>query len=316
MRMRVVLIVTFFLMLVPVAAQEMPDWTRLESDSKDFSISVPSGYQVVSDSEGYESSKMISRYPFKARTIKFDEIKRVMAYMDGASFLVESYRVNKLEDALGEFYMRLKPSDLKDLSLNSFQGRSSTQTGNVSYVVDVVVGSKDHLYRVFGVARSEKNEVLRYFLASIKLDGAQLFTADSPLDGKIKEQPVSFKSLKESPFTFENSEIREEFKGVERRMPVITVTRVEDPDKLLIAYKINPRYTPEARRHGVTGRISLRVTFGAGGQVEKVVAVSGLPDGLTEEAVKAARLMRFLPEIKDNKPVTVEKVIQYGFAIY
>jgi hypothetical protein len=62
--------------------------------------------------------------------------------------------------------------------------------------------------------------------------------------------------------------------------------------------------------------VTLRVTFGADGKIEKIVEVNGLPHGLTEEAVKVARLIRFLPEEADGKPVTVRKTIVYAFSIY
>jgi len=48
--------------------------------------------------------------------------------------------------------------------------------------------------------------------------------------------------------------------------------------------------------------VSLRITFGANGQIEKIVEVSGLDNGLTEEAVKVARLMRFLPQLAMPNP--------------
>jgi hypothetical protein len=58
------------------------------------------------------------------------------------------------------------------------------------------------------------------------------------------------------------------------------------------------------------------MTFSPTGAVEKISVVDELPDGLTEQAVKAARMMRFLPEEKDNIPVSTTKIIEYSFMIY
>lgn len=317
MRVQVLLIIIFGLMLVPAAAQESLDWSRLESDSKDFSVSVPRDLQVITEDD-YETGRLISRYPFQTKTISFEDIKRMTAYADGASFLVESYRVNKLDEALEELYARQKNENLRDFSGNSFRGRISTQQGAVSYAIDIILGSKDRMYRIFGVARSDKNEAFKYFFSSIKLNGEPVFTLGSALTGKVREQSVSIKSLEETPFEYEKSDKNAKRADDDKMLPVVRVARPpqEDPSRLFIAYKPLARYTTSARRSRISGRVSVRVTFGANGEIEKIVEVNGLGGGLTEQAVKAARLMRFLPQEADNKPITVQRSIEYSFQIY
>jgi hypothetical protein len=60
----------------PVFAQDA--WHRLESDSKDFSIAVPPDYQVLTDKKGYETARLISRFPVRTRSMKVDDIKSVL----------------------------------------------------------------------------------------------------------------------------------------------------------------------------------------------------------------------------------------------
>jgi hypothetical protein len=300
----------------PVFAQEA--WHRLESDSKDFSIAVPPDYQVLTDKKGHKTSRSISRSPFKTRTVKIDDIKRVTAYSDGASFLIESYRTDDLAGASEELFIttftRQTPTDL---ALNSFNGKMSTKSDAVSYMLDVVVGSKDRIYRIFGAARSDKTESLRYFFSSIRLDGGAPFTLGSSLDGKIKEQEVLISSLRESPFVFEKSEEKMDPPlPRDKRVMIPGARPPQDPNNLFIAYKPVPRTKPDARKIGTSGTVALRITFGAGGRIEKIVQLGGLEDEFTEAVIKAARLTRFLPQQADNKPVTVEKVIQYSFSIY
>lgn len=294
-------------------------WIKLESDSKDFSISVPPDYQVLTDKDGYRISKVISRNPFRTKTIEIDDIKRITAYVDGASFLIESYRTNKLEDALAEFYQnRFKPEDSQDLTLNSFQGKMAARPAAVSYVLDIMVGSKDRVYRIYGLARSDKNEALKYFFSSIRLDGAAPFALASTLDGKVKTQALQISDLQESPFVVEKSAPDPGPAQSDKPLQVVRGVRPspDDPGRIFIGYKPLPRYTESARKSGTAGTVTLRVTFGADGKIEKIVEVSGLPHGLTEEAVKVARLIRFLPEEADGKPVTVRKTIVYAFTIY
>jgi hypothetical protein len=313
-----ILMALLFLSVCPMAAQNTAEWTRLESDSKDFSIAVPPDYQVLTDKKGYQISRLISRSPFKTRTMKVDDIKRVTACSDGASFLIESYRTKNLADALEELFMstfiRQTPTDLAQ---NSFNGKMSTKSDTVSYMLDVVIGSKDRIYRIFGAARSDKNESLKYFFSSLKLDGGAPFTLGSSLEGKIKEQDVLISSLQESPFVFEKSEEKMDPPlPRDKRVIIPGVRPPQNPNSLFIAYKPIPRTKPDARKIGTAGTVSLRITFGAGGRIEKIVALGALEDEFTEAVIKAARLTRFLPQQADNKPVTVEKVIQYSFSIY
>jgi TonB family protein len=86
--------------------------------------------------------------------------------------------------------------------------------------------------------------------------------------------------------------------------------------KLVIKYKPNPGYTREARRNGTEGRVVLRVEFKADGEIGSVEPVEGLPDGLTEEAVEAARRIRFEPELRDGQPVSKKLHVVYMFRLH
>ncbi len=83
-----------------------------------------------------------------------------------------------------------------------------------------------------------------------------------------------------------------------------------------ILSKPRPGYTDSARTNNVQGTVMLTVTFLASGQVGGVSAVKGLPDGLTEKAIAAARQIQFKPAMKNGQAYTVTKRIQYNFTIY
>jgi len=65
----------------------------------------------------------------------------------------------------------------------------------------------------------------------------------------------------------------------------------------------NPRplYTEEARKNKIQGSVRVRLLVGADGTVKEVAVVSGLSDGLTEQAIKAAYQMRFTPAMKNGR---------------
>ena len=83
--------------------------------------------------------------------------------------------------------------------------------------------------------------------------------------------------------------------------------------KLRILSKPDAEYTEEARRNNVTGQVVLRVLFGETGQVTKVSVVTGLPFGLTERAIAAARKIEFEPAELEGKKVAYPLVVLYNF---
>lgn len=83
-----------------------------------------------------------------------------------------------------------------------------------------------------------------------------------------------------------------------------------------IVAKPRANYTDPARQNQVQGTVSLRVVFQANGQIGGISSISGLPYGLTEQAIAAARQIRFEPAMKNGVPYTVSKTVQYSFTIY
>jgi protein TonB len=59
----------------------------------------------------------------------------------------------------------------------------------------------------------------------------------------------------------------------------------------------------------------LRVRVDEEGNVSGTSVVRGLPDGLTEQAVAAARASKFKPAMKDGKPVADWVVLEISFSI-
>jgi TonB family protein len=82
-----------------------------------------------------------------------------------------------------------------------------------------------------------------------------------------------------------------------------------------ITYKELADYTPEAREKQVEGTVVLSVLFGSNGKIGAIRVVSGLPYGLTEKAIEAARRIRFEPAMKDGKPVSVRGNLEFGFGL-
>lgn len=83
--------------------------------------------------------------------------------------------------------------------------------------------------------------------------------------------------------------------------------------KAVIKSKPPPLYTELAKSNGVSGTVILRAIFASDGTVRDIRAIQGLPDGLTETAIAAARKIKFVPATKDGKPVSMFIQLEYNF---
>lgn len=85
---------------------------------------------------------------------------------------------------------------------------------------------------------------------------------------------------------------------------------------LRIISKPRPGYTDAARTNGVQGTLRLRVTLLANGQIGSITPVTRLPHGLTEQAIAAARQIRFEPKKVNGVAQSVIQTIEYSFSLY
>ena len=90
----------------------------------------------------------------------------------------------------------------------------------------------------------------------------------------------------------------------------------EVTQKAVLLSKPKPSYTEEARKNQVSGTVVLRVVLAASGEVTNITAIKGLPDGLTERAIAAARQIRFVPAMKDGHAVSQYVQLEYNFSVY
>ncbi|HZI19006.1 MAG TPA: energy transducer TonB [Pyrinomonadaceae bacterium] len=93
------------------------------------------------------------------------------------------------------------------------------------------------------------------------------------------------------------------------------VRPAETTRKALVVYKTEPNFTEEARRNNVTGVVRVRAVLTSEGKVDRISVIKGLPDGLTEQAVRAAQHILFFPAVKDGRRVSQWVIIEYNFNI-
>ena len=80
--------------------------------------------------------------------------------------------------------------------------------------------------------------------------------------------------------------------------------------------KPEAQYTELARENDVQGTVRLEVVLLASGTVGGIKPVTTLPYGLTEQAIQAARKIKFIPKVLQGRPSSVIVTIDYDFHIY
>jgi TonB family protein len=80
--------------------------------------------------------------------------------------------------------------------------------------------------------------------------------------------------------------------------------------------KPDPSYTVVARENQITGTVVLKVLFSSDGSVTNIRAIAGLPYGLTDRSIEAAKKVKFVPAAKDGKFVSTWMQLEYNFSLY
>lgn len=82
---------------------------------------------------------------------------------------------------------------------------------------------------------------------------------------------------------------------------------------VVIQSKPRAEYTEEARRHHTTGTVELRIMLNRDGSISDIQVEQGLPYGLTERAIEAARGIEFIPAYLYGRPTDARQRVEYHF---
>lgn len=270
-------------------SQAPADWVRYTVKGEEFSVSLP------------VMPAMATQTNYILKLDKRRQHRVIAAYADGVVYAIYSFenpkRRQSLEDLIAEFYGESEEGTPINLTLDGFNGKEysfeSADRRGVSqfYITDRHV----YLFRAMGSLVGNLNVAIPKFISSIRLE-------KRPEGTEIVEGPGEQPSS-DPPKQNENSEARPfSGKDVTRKASVIT--------------KPEPPYTEAARKNAVTGTVVLRCVFSSSGAVTNIRVMSGLPHGLTEKAIAAARQIRFIPAIKDGQFVSMYIQLEYNFNLY
>jgi TonB family protein len=94
----------------------------------------------------------------------------------------------------------------------------------------------------------------------------------------------------------------------------------EANDNSLVPVRIlsneKPRYTEEARKERIEGKVILSVIFNKNGNLSDIKIYKSLGYGLDEEAISIASKIKFIPAIKNGVKVSVKARLEYTFSLF
>jgi TonB family protein len=108
--------------------------------------------------------------------------------------------------------------------------------------------------------------------------------------------------------------------GYSQANPPAGLTAVVTPYRIISQPKAV--YTDEARTKGVEGAVILKITLLANGEIGTITDVTKKNRnnlkryGLVDQAIQAARQIKFTPKMVNGKPVSVVVTQKYDFSIY
>jgi protein TonB len=267
-------------------------WTRYTYPGEEFSVELPSAPLM---------SPLARNIP---NTVdKTEEGRAFGLYSDGVVFILTSYDRPRESESLEHFANllwggRAGLTEAGDVSLGGFPGRAYNLSSPPLRGVARVFRTKKHAYLLKAFSDEEGHEAaFERFVNSFTLGNAP---AGKSTDDKSPGLQGGGQLVPRAPGAASDGPYRSG----------------ELAKKALIVFKPEPGYTVEARRDNTSGVVTLRAVLDASGMVTNISVVKGLPDGLTEKAVSAARRILFFPAVKDGRRVSQYVIFEYTFHLY
>lgn len=276
------------------------EWIRVQSDNGEFSIDVPARYGLFYDKAGVWVSNGLNNF-------QLAEMNLFNAYTEKTLINIENYKAVK--GGLDTILERDKKSGKTDsFKLNDIKVKRNVNASDKFYSVRWYFDLGDHIYILTAASRNGETPVMKRFFESIEVKKLKSKTVQNDVSS------VPFSKLKAAPIEIYDIQPRK----IETDSKPKTVNTIKDESVLpiIIFNRPTPHYTDSARYKGEEGIIEVRATFSDEGRITRIGIAKTLREGLLRQAVFAAIRMKFLPQEKDGKEITVTKAIQYSFDIY
>jgi TonB family protein len=269
-------------------------WKRFTGKDEEFSVLMPG-----------EPSLYINLITSNSGKRRLERI--YSSYSKASVYLVVSY--DKLGSTIKDTLENFKAHHLfrgeitfeRDITLEGYKGKQYRLTFNGATGIVQFYVTQKHAYGVAIVQAKDDPPLAQYFLGSLSLTR------------KDKDAPKALDNSQPPPPPKSASDLSQGDQST--KTDVIPGTK-DVTRKAIILSKPEPWYTDEARQSGVTGTVILRAVLSSSGEVKNIKTVRGLPLGLTEQAIEAARNIKFIPAEKDGRLVSMYFQLEYNFGLH
>ena len=265
------------------AEKEPAPWQMYTLSGEDFSFAVPVLPGMHMQNQFIDSIR------------RYRRMYSMGSYADGVVYIVQVFENPEHWQSLDSFIKAVAAnrSDFKETTLDGVSGKTSAGEGYVSYFF-----ARDHRLYHFGAlgAQADDPRVTKFITSlSLRKNKGSVEVIDGP---GLPYEPAGEAEASNIDTTSQS------------------VTGKEVDRKARLGLKVEPSYTESARQNAVTGTVVLKVVFSSKGSVTNIRVVSGLPYGLTEQAIDAARKIKFIPAMKNGKYVSMWIQLEYNFNLY
>ena len=275
--------ISILLASVATAQTDQPpqnsSWLRYTVKGEEFSVTLP------------VEPSMKTSDAFVLR-LKKSRLERLIEAKDGdLVYRVYVYENPKPRQSLKEFIAeQTGRSDLnltfeRDLNVGKFAGQQYSSHDRDFPSTEQYFATEGRLYRFVVRGATAGNAGVQPFFASVllgkKQEGVEVIEGGMAVDPGVKNY----------------------------------IGKEVDTKARLIS-KPEPSYTDAAKKRGIVGTVILKVVFSSSGKVTNIRVVQGMPDGLTERAIAAARQIKFIPATKEGKFVSMWMQLEYNFNLY
>jgi TonB family protein len=288
MKIRISLLVCALILLVPAARAQKPaspPWNMYTIKGERISIVLPvlPALQVYKETQPQKNRK---------RNV-------ITCSVNGVRYTVHVVENSKEPVTLETF---IKEQTTAYLSDNSVPGDNLTFERDL--IVDGVAG-KAFVY-------PDKKGMVQFFATDKRLYEFRVYGA--ALDDPRIATFFHYLSLKKQEGAIEVSDA---VQAGSFDITPGTIFKSKDVDtKIRLVSKPEPNYSPNAKNEQITGTVVLKCVFTADGEVTNIRVIQGLPNGLTEKSIEAARKIKFIPATKNGRNVSMWMQLEYNFNLY
>lgn len=279
MKQQILILISTLLLLPTIVNGQSPSatWLRYTVKGEEFSVILP-------------AEPTLKTLPVSQTRLQKDRHERVLEAKtaDGQVYAVYFSENLKPRQSLEDFIAeqnkdsRLNPSTARNVTIGKIHGKE--YLSHDAKITEQLFVTDKRLYRFVMRGATAEQNVVQQFFSSIML-------------GKDQEGIEVQEGVPVQPPADERIYIGRE---VDQKARLLTLPE--------------PSYTDEARARAIMGTVVLKVVFSSTGQVTNIRVAQGVPYGLTERAIAAARKIKFIPAMKDGKPVSMWMQLEYNFS--